>query len=56
MIMAKVQFRGLELFWKKGTLIEEESYLAKILRPFSLYLHTFHQVYNAFSSDVAFRL
>ena len=36
-----VQFRGLELFRKKGTLFEEESYLAKIFRPFSLYLHTF---------------
>ena len=44
----KVQFRGLELFKEKGTLFEEESYLAKIFRPFSLHLHTFHHVYNAF--------
>ena len=33
--MVKVQFRGLELFRKNGTLFEEESYLAKICRPFS---------------------
>ena len=44
----KVQFRGLELFREKGTLFEEESYLTKIFRPFSLHLHTFHHVYNAF--------
>ena len=37
----KVQFRGLELFRKKGTLFEEESYLDNIFRPFSLHLHTF---------------
>ena len=50
-----MQFRGLELFRKKGTLFEEKSYLAKIFRPFSLHLHTFHHVYNAFWCRIFFR-
>ena len=53
--LVKVQFRGLELFRKKGTLFEEESYLAKIFRPFSLHLHTFHHVYNLFWCRIFFR-
>ena len=54
-IRVKVQFRGLELFRKKGTLFEEESYLAKIFRPFSLHLHTLNHVYNAFWCRIFFR-
>ena len=50
-----MQFRGLELFRKKGTLFEEESYLTKIFRPFSLHLHTFHHVYNVFWCRIFFR-
>ena len=54
-ITVKVQFKGLELFKKKGTLFEEQSYLYKIFRPFSLYLYTFHHVYNAFWCWIFFR-
>ena len=50
-----MQFKGLELFRKKGTLFEEESYLTKIFRPFSSHLHTLHQVYNAFWCRIFFR-
>ena len=44
----KVQFRGPELYKKKGVLFEEESYLPRIFRSSSLNLHTFHLIHMVF--------
>ena len=50
-----MQFRGLELFRKKGTLFQAESYLPRIFMSSSLNLHTFHHVNNAFWWQIFFR-
>ena len=44
MIKVKVQFRGPELYKKRGALFQEESYLPRIFRSSSLNLHTFHLI------------
>ena len=54
-VMVKVQFRGLELYKKKGALFEEESYLPRIFRSSSLNLHTFHLINIVFWWRIFFR-
>ena len=51
----KVQFRGPELYMKKGTPFEEESYLPRIFRSSSLNLHTFHRIHIVFWWQIFFR-
>ena len=46
--LVKVQFRGPELYKKKGALFQEESYLPRIFRSSSLSLHTFHLIHIVF--------
>ena len=53
--MVKVQFRGPELYKKKGALFREESYLPRIFRSSSLNLHTFHLVNIVFWWQIFFR-
>ena len=52
-IKGKVQFRGLKLYKKKGTLIKEESYLPRIIRSSSL--HTLHLINPVFWWQIFFR-
>ena len=47
-ISVKVQFRGPELYKKKGAIFQEESYLSRIFRFSSLNLHTFHLIHIVF--------
>ena len=54
-IWVKVQFRGPELYMKKGTPFEEESYLPRIFRSSSLNLHTFHLIHIVFWWQIFFR-
>ena len=51
----KVQFRGPELYKKKGALFKEESYLPRIFRSSSLNLHTFHLIHIVFWWQIFFR-
>ena len=51
----KVQFRGPELYKKKGALFQEESYLPIIFRSSSLNLHTFHLIQIVFWWQIFFR-
>ena len=51
----KVQFRGPELYKKKGALFQEESYLPRIFRSSSLNLHTFHLINIVFWWRIFFR-
>ena len=44
----KVQFRGPELFKKKGALFQEESYLPRLFRSLSLNLYIFHLIHIVF--------
>ena len=54
-IWVKVQFRGPELYKKKGALFQEESYLPWICRSSSLNLHTFHLIHIVFWCQIFFR-
>ena len=51
----KVQFRGPELYKKRGVLFQEESYLATLFRSSSLNLHTFHLTDIVFWWQIFFR-
>ena len=53
--MVKVQFRGPELYKKKGALFQEESYLPRIFRSLSLNLPTFHLIHIVFWWQIFFR-
>ena len=53
--LVKVQFRGPELYKKKGALFQEESYLPRIFRSSSLNLHTFHLIHIVFWWQIFFR-
>ena len=53
--LVKVQFRGPELYKKKGALFQEESYLPRIFRSSSLKLHTFHLIHIVFWWQIFFR-
>ena len=50
-----MQFRGPELYKKKGALFQEESYLLRIFRSSSLNLHTFHLIHILFWCQIFFR-
>ena len=50
-----MQFRGPELYKKKGAIFQEESYLPRIFRSSSLNLHTFHLIHIAFWWQIFFR-
>ena len=54
-IWVKVQFRGPELYKKKGALFQEESYLPRIFRSSFLNLHTFHLIHIVFCWQIFFR-
>ena len=54
-VMVKVQFRGPELYKKKGAQFQEESYLATIFSSSSLNLHTFHLTNIVFWWQMFFR-
>ena len=54
-VLVKVQFRGPELYKKKGALFQEESYLPRIFRSSSLNLHTFHLIHIVFWWQIFFR-
>ena len=54
-IVVKVQFRGPELYKKKGGLFQEESYLPIIFRSSSLNLHTFQLIHIVFWWHIFFR-
>ena len=54
-LRVKVQFRGPELYKKKGALFQEESYLPRIFRSSSLNLHTFHLIHIVFWWQIFFR-
>ena len=53
-IVVKVQFRGPELYKKKRTLFQEESYLPRIFRSSSLDLHIFHLIHIVFWWQIFF--
>ena len=53
--MVKVQFRGPELYKKKGALFQEESYLPWIFRSSSLNLNAFHLIHIVFWWQIFFR-
>ena len=54
-ISVKVQFRGPELYKKKGALFQEESYLPRVFRSSSLNLHTFDLIHIVFWWQIFFR-
>ena len=49
-----MQFRGPELYKKKGALFQEESYLPRIFRSTSLNSHTFHLIHIVFWCQIFF--
>ena len=51
----KGQFRGPELYKKKGAQFQEESYLPRIFRSSSLNLHTSHLIHIVFWWQIFFR-
>ena len=53
--MVKVQFRGPKLYKKEGALFQEESYLLRIFRSWSLNLHAFHLINIVFWWQIFFR-
>ena len=54
-LSVKVQFRGPELYKKKGALFQVESYLPRIFGFSSLNLHTFHLIHIVFWWKLFFR-
>ena len=54
-VLVKVQFRGPELYKKKGALFQEESYLPITFRSSSLHLHNFHLIHIVFWWQIFFR-
>ena len=55
LVWIKVQFKGPEIYKKKGALFQEESYLATIFMSPFLNLHTFHLTNIAFWWQIFFR-
>ena len=55
MCSVKVQFRGPELYKKKGALFQEESYLPIIFSSSSWTLHIFHLIHIVFWWQIFFR-